>query len=758
MAVSAFAQKTQLKGHVTDANTKENIPFATLVLYNNTKLVDGISADENGDFQLNTNQVFTYLEISFIGYKTLRLNIAELKGEKELELSLLAERTILEEVVIKGKRTTTQLKIDRKIINFGSDIQQSGVNALEAFDQISEVQTDIATGTVSLRGSDNIRVLVNGKAVSLSATELLQQISASAIDRVEIITSPSAKYSADGISGIINIILKRNSNSGLNLDINSAVGTRRHSYGISGNYNFSSINFRLNASKSSSKTYNKQSIHREFSNGNTESIFTPYKFDGNVYKIASGLDFFVKDRHEFSFGIDYTDDSHDYTNNSNYFNVSGSDDYEFLRENSHFHYITIFNANYRLKFDNDQHFLELDYNINSSANKYPIADYKNNTLVSNQFLIEDFVLQSLALDYTFPIKERFVIETGITRNSQSLESQSMFSPVNEMSTNAQFDYEESVLGIYGVAKFALAKINVQAGLRFEHFTSNSKNRGTNFKTAQHFSNLFPSIHLSYALDNGNTLNLGYSKRVSRPNFHHINAFQIVNPLYVWQHNSDIIPEISDNIELSYQKSGKRLSLGVTSFYRYRKNVILWTESSENQKQIFRYNNAGSFNSYGLETIVKYKLASFWDSRLSVNYYYTKINQSSAVTWDETYSSNIQFKNTFNIGKNFTTDVSYIYSPKRQGAFNYVAARNRLDVAISGKFLKNRLAASLRIVDVFNSNGFHRTSKTAYLIQKTDWDIQSQTRNFLFSINYKLFENKKRFRTRKNREYYETPID
>lgn len=758
ISISSSAQNTQLKGVVVDAAAKERIPFATIAIYNETELVDGVSADENGNFQLNLNKAFTYLEVSFIGYETLRLILSEIENLNEIVIALKVDITSLKEVIVKGKRTTTQLKIDRKIINLGSDIQQSGVNALEAFDQIPEMQTDIGTGTVSLRGSDNVHILINGKPSSLNATELLQQISASSIDHVEIITSPSAKHSADGLSGIINLILKKEISSGLNLGLNTSIGTRRHGFGINGNYNFSSINFRLNVSKSSSKKTNNQTINRQFSNGNNESIFTPYKFDGNIFKIASGLDFYIKDKHEFSFGIDYTDDSHNYENKSNYFNVTGRDDYEYLRENSHFHYVTIFNANYRLKFDNDQHFLELDYNINSSNNNYPITDYENNTLLFNQFLTEGFVLQSLALDYTFPVGERQLIESGISRNTQALESQNLFTPINDSVTNNQFEYDESLFGLYALGKFSLNKIKIQAGLRYEYFKSDSKSITNDFRSSQKFSNLFPSVHFSYPINDGNTLNLGYSKRVSRPNFHHVNAFQIVSPLFIWEYNPNITPELSDNIEFSYQKSSEKFNFGITSFYRHRKNVILWAESSVNDMQAFRYENSGKFNSFGFETILKYKLASFWDSKLSTNYYFTKINQSSTVTWDRTFSSNIQFKNTFNIGKNFTTDITYLYTPKRQSTFSYVQARNRLDVAINGRFLKNKLSVSLRVVDIFNNNLLNQTSKTNNLTQNTIWDIQSQTLNFLFSINYKLFENKKRFRSRKDREYNETPID
>jgi outer membrane receptor protein involved in Fe transport len=754
-----YAQNLSLEGTIIDEETKETIAFATIALYNNSELVDGVSANEDGNFQLETSKTFTHLEVSFIGYKRVNLLLSNIENIKEIIISLTVDTNALDEVIIEGKKTTIHLKIDRKIINLGGDIQQSGVNALEAFDQISEVQTDISNGTISLRGSENVSVLVNGKPSPLSATELLQQISASSINRIEIITSPSAKHKADGLSGIINIILKKNQNLGLNLGLNSSIGTKRYSFGINGNYNFTSLNFRLNASKSSLKTIDNQTISREFGSENTERIFTPYRFDGDVYKIDSGFDFFINDKNEFSIGIDYTDDSHSYFNKSSYTNVTGRSDYEYLRENEHSHNIVIFNANYRLKFNEDNHFLELDYQINSSKNDYPITDSEDNILLFNQFLTEDFVLQSFALDYAIPIKDKIIVETGIFRNTQELKSQSLFNELDSPMINNQFAYNETLIGLYGLAKLSFNKLDIQTGLRFEHFKSKSVSLTNNFASHQKYSNLFPSAHLSYTINDTSTLNLGYSKRVSRPNFHHVNAFQIVSPLFIWEYNPNITPEISDNIELGFQKHFKGFNLGLTTFYRHRKNVILWTESSQDDMQIFRYENSGAFNSYGFESNIRYNITPSWNSILTANYYLTNIENSSAVTWNKIYSSSIQFKNTFNIAKNITTDITYLYRPEQQNAFNYNESRSRLDFAVRAKFLKNTLSTSLRVVDIFNSYGLERRTKTPNLVQDTNWEFQSARGfNFLFSVNYKLFENKMRTRNRRDRKYNETPID
>ncbi len=752
-----LAQITQLNGEVIDADTQEKIVYATVAIYNNEKLIDGVSTDEDGMFELIINEAFTHIEISFIGYQTYRLALSEGENKKNIKVLLVIDPNKLEEVLVEGKLTTTQVKIDRKIINLGSDIQQAGVNALEAFEQIPEIQTDISTGIISLRGSNNVRILVNGKLSPLNSSELLQQIPSSNIKRIEIITSPSAKNRADGLSGIINILLKKNNDAGLNLGVTSSVGTRRYGLGLNGNYNIAWANFRLNTSKTNLRTINEQLIKREFSNGNTETIFTPYRFDGDVNTISSGIDFFINDKHEVSLDFEYTDDSHSNFNESAYTNVTNSDDFGYLRESNHFHYISILNANYRLKFNEDS-FLEIDYNINDSKNDYPLSDFVDDSLLFNQFLTEDFVLQSFATDYTFSVEESIKIETGASINSQVLKSTRMFNPIDGLEENDTFNYDESLWGVYAQAKFSIKEIDVQAGFRFENFKTKSISVRNNFRTNQSFSNLFPSIHFSYPLNDANTLNAGYSRRVSRPDFHQVNAFQIVNPLFIWEYNPNITPEFSDTIELSYQGNTKGFNLGLSAFYRKRSDVILWIESSENNQQVFRYENSGIFNSYGFESTVSIKVKSYWDARLSANYYFTKINQRDIVTWNKTYSSALQFKNTFDITKKITADVTYLFNPKRQNPFSYDESRKRLDVAFRGKFFDNKMTFGLRIVDLFNTNHFRRISRTQDLMQITDWDIQTQKRNFLLSLNYTLFENKILERNRKKRRYNKAPIN
>ncbi len=749
---TVFSQQSVIyKGTVKDATTQKTIPFATIVAYNHSDFIDGVSTDEDGQFQLKIRKRITRFEIRFLGYKTHTIAVKEIQNPQQITINLKALNTELDEVIIQAERTTTQLKIDRKIVNIGADLQQSGVTALEAFDQISEIQTDLGTGTISLRGSGNVRLLVNGKPSAMATTELLDQIPASSIDTVEIITSPSAKNQADGISGIINIILKSNLNTGLNVTLNTSVGTKRHSYGFNTNYNLSSVNIKLNATSGKRNMDSKQWIYQRYTNGNTRDFFAPHDFNGKIKRISSGIDLFIDSKNELSFDIDYTNDFHNFYNNTYYTNVSGRNDYVYTRNSSHEHRTTVYNANYRRKFDKEDHFLEVEYNLNKNKNILPATDYEEGLFLFNESQRNMNDLHALALDYIVPIKTA-IIETGFSWNQRTLKSFKDFEPNGGITTYNVFNYQENLTGIYGLVKFSTRKFKWQTGLRYEYFTSDSDNTENSETTDLKFSNLFPSLHLSYTSNDKNTLSIGYSKRISRPNFHHINPFQIGNQYFQWNANPNLKPEFADAIELNYQYNGTKFNISLSTFYRNRTSVIQWIETiNNNGVRLVSFENIGSRNSYGIESNIQYKIAAYWNSELSANYYYTRANQPN-ITWNTLYNSSIILKNTFKITNNISTDITYRHIPKNQNIYSITQARNRMDWAIKVRFLDNKISANLRIVDVLDTNLRKRTMILPNITQNETWRFQSQTFGWLFSLNYKLFQNKGKVRNRTQRDF------
>ncbi|MFK7813126.1 MAG: TonB-dependent receptor [Maribacter sp.] len=748
-----LAQYDTHQGIVTDNSSRETIPFATVAVYNNNVLVNGVSTNERGEFKLSLKEVFTHLEISFIGYENTILERSEIKNARSIAIILEPSVTALNEVVVKGEQTTSKLKIDRKIINLGADLQQAGVTTLEAFDQITEIQTDLGTGSLSLRGSGNVRLLVNGKPSSMNPTELLEQMPASSVQRVEIITSPSAKNQADGLSGIINVVLKKNSSKGLNTNLNAGVGTMRYTYGIDGNYNFSWINFRWNVSQSGRGMNSKQRISQVYDNGDTRDFFTPHDFNGLVRKIDIGLDFFINANNELSLGFDYTNDEHSFLNDTFYSNVTGRENYIYVRNSSHTHETLNANFNYRTRFSKENHFLEIDYQFTKNDNLLPAIDIEEDVFLFNEERRNDNILNALALDYSLPINENILIEAGGALNGRNLTS-SLFSKSAEfVETLDVFKYDESLLGLYGLTNITSGKFTWQLGLRYENLTSNSINLSTNETTNLAFSNLFPSLHLSYALNESNTLNIGYSRRVTRPNFRNINPFQSRNQYFEWLANPNLRPEFSNNIETNYQYNGDKWNFSGALFYRYRTDVIERLQSIDAEGVLRNvFDNIGEKHSYGVEASTNYKLTNFWNIQLSANYYHTIIDQDIFLSWDKLYSSNLIFKNTFKISKALSADISYRQNFKTQNTFDFIDPRNRIDVAVRLKLLENKLALNLRIIDLLDNNLMYRTAVTQNVIQNEVWRFQSQTFGFLLSASYKLFQNKGKTRNRKNRNY------
>lgn len=749
-----YSQSTKVfSGTVKDAETNANIPFATVALLKNQDLLDGTSTDENGNFTIQNISQTTHIEFSFIGYEIFLLPISNVENSENLIIRLQPSHVALNEVVVAAEQTTTTLKIDRKVINLGADLQQAGATVLEAFDQISEIQTDLGTGTLSLRGSGNVRLLVNGKPSGLSAGELLGQLPAASVHKVEIITSPSAKNQADGLTGIINIVLKKNRSRGLNLNLNTGVGTKRYSYGLDGNYNYSWVNFRFNLSQAGREMDSHQTIAQQYTNGDTRDFNAPHDFNGLVRKVAAGLDFFINDNNELSFGFDHTNDYHSFFNNTFYTNVTNRDDFIYIRNSSHTHKTTEINTNYRKKFAKEGHFIELDYHISLNDNFLPAIDFEDAIFLFEEERRNENILQQFALDHTLPVNAKVIVESGLLWNDRKLESFNYFQPNNGVTLNEMFDYREQVLGIYGMTTLQLGDFNTQAGLRYEYFTSNSANTLNSETTDLVFKNLFPSVHLSYTIDETNAINVGYSKRVSRPNFHHINPFQMGNQYFQWEANPELKPEFSDNLDLNVQHNGNLFNWSLSTFYRNRTDVIIWLQDIDSDGiQTISFDNLGKKQSYGIETDLRYTLKSYWNTQFSANYYYTKVDQQAPITFDNLHASSIIFKNTFKINKNISTDITFIHTPKNQNEFRVIQPRNRLDWAIRAKFLENRLTANLRIIDVLDNNLREGTLITEQVIQNEIWRFQSQTFGVLFSLNYKLFQNQGKTRNRKQRDY------
>ena len=396
--------------------------------------------------------------------------------------------------------------------------------------------------------------------------------------------------------------------------------------------------------------------------------------------------------------------------------------------------------------------MEVDYNLNDNNNAFPAGDFRNNVFQSEERYDYDNTLHFLGLDYSLPITEKMTMESGFSWNGRKLVSDYAFFDDNSESLDA-FEYKEDILGVYGQLRWSLTNLRIQVGLRHEHFWSKSFSTRDPITSSKQISNLFPSLHLSYTINEDHELNMGLSRRTARPNFRHTNPFQLGNPYFTFEGNPNLNPEFSTNIELNYQMHLAKINASLSGFYRLRTDVIQRIDHfGTDGVQVAGYINGGNNTSTGIEGSLAYKVFPFWETSLSANYYTSHIEKGELVTFDHLFSSTLQLKNNFKISKALAMDISYRHNPKRQQAFRFYEPRNRIDWAIRGQFFEKKLTLALRVVDALNDNLQLRTTITNTVFQKETWDFATQTRNYLFSASYRLFQNKTLSRNRKKRDY------
>lgn len=742
LLLPALLAGQSLEGTVVEKSTGQPIPFATISVFSGEQLLDGSTATEEGHFRQKLPRGATHLEVSFLSYKSVRL---DLPLESPIQIQLQEHGSLLDEVTVTAERTTTELKVDRKVINIGADLQQVGTSALEAFNQIAEVQVDYGGGRLSLRASGNVKLLINGKPSTMTPMEVLDQLPANLIDRVEIINAPSAREQANGLAGIINVITKKEQDDGFNLALNGSIGAhpnslgQQHSLGANGNLRSQKTNFRFLASRIERSHTADNNIERTYADGTGMNIFTPHKFDGSVTRAEAGIDLFLSKKSQLSFDLSYNDNRHDYDNLSAYSGLPERADYEHLRASSHFHRTGTAGVNYLRTFEEEEHTLEFDYQFTRNTNDYPAFDEVDELLVLNENFYQANDLHALALDFVRPLNEIWTMETGIAWNGRYLDSNHDYAPAAAPGSFASFKFRENIGGLYGQLQFKKGKLNGQFGLRVEHFQRTSSGDNLDEKIQQSFTNLFPTLHLTYTTGENTTLSLGASRRISHPNFHYLNPFQITNPFFRLEGNPALKPELSNNLELNLQQKGDRLNWSCGLFIRLNTDVIQRLDrSEENAFQVISYINAGQSNAYGIELNGSYPLASFWDLNISGNYYLTQLEDDVPVTWTKLYQSTAQLKNTWTINKTFTTDLTYHHSPKRQDASRYILPRHRLDWALRARLKNKRLTVGLRVVDLLNDNLQYRTTIAPGLVQQDSWRTPSLTRHFLLSFGYGLF--------------------
>lgn len=736
-----------ISGKVISGISQQPIPYATIILKTlENQFLEGTTTLENGTFTLAYEAGDYILEASFIGFKTYSSSII-IENNEELTIILEEEETALEEVVVTAEQTTVLQLIDKKVINVGKDLLASGGNATTILSQLSEVQTD-RDGNISLRGSNNVSVLVNGKPSPLENNELLQQINADEIIKVEIITSPSAKYQADGLTGIINILTKSKIQKGVNFSTNLN-GNTLGGYGtrINLNYGGEKISYKIGGS------YTKNISKYEFTQDRNDIL--PFRqendlvFNGDVYNFNGTIDWFPNDNNEFSIGLDFTDNSHTLDNDAIIFLNGENTTQNTLGD--HIHRTLKINGNYRYKF-NEEDYLELDAQISNNTNVLA-SDFLPNLGVLDNSTDNDVIIYNTAIDLSTNLSESTKLETGLLWNRQNLDNSRVFIENNTPLPQENFENTQSTYAIYASLQHNLPKLNIQIGLRGEHFEREAYLEAIDFSIQNNFTNLFPSVHLKYNWNEENTATFGFNRRTSRPTLIQINPITFQpNEFTLNQGNPSLNPEFSNNFDVSYRFEKKNFSFSPTLSYRLKEDAITYNYFlNDAGVNVYDLINNGKADSYGLELLTTFKPLVWWDGSIGFNWNYEKLRiDQLGLGINFSRSTSLVFRNQLTLSKKTNAVISWRYYGPRDYYFLAESNYSSFDLGFRHKLFDGKGNLNLRITDIFSNLGSTSSNTGIGFVQNDSYNPQSTIAYLTFT--YTLSGGTVKERSKKARQY------
>jgi outer membrane receptor for ferrienterochelin and colicin len=461
------------------------------------------------------------------------------------------------------------------------------------------VQTGI-DGGIELRGSGNINLLINGKPSPLEPQDVLQQIDASEIQQIELITTPSAKHRTDGLTGIINIITKKKSEQGFSGTVSGSLSSNeQYRSGLALSNGLGKVNLSLNLNYADRETESINSRSR-VSEALNYTRYGDNLFDAQVTSIRAGKDWFLDDKNEFSFSGGYINNSHDIINTTRI--EDDTTNYQFLSNNRHEHLSEEYNVNYRRIFTGKDHYLEADIHFTNNRNDLSAA-YQVGNDFRDYFLEYDSKVGNFSLDYVQPFNNGLIMENGLLYTIKDVSNDQVINDYDNTNLQNRFFFDQNYFGAYTLIKKEWGSLKGQFGLRYEAFWSKSQFENNEQKVNRTFKNIFPSTHFTYGFTESNSINFGYNRRISRPSLRQINPFSnSFDRFYNRQGNPSLNPEYSHNFEINFLNYYDKWSFSPGLFYRYKTSLILpFYLPDETDNTIFQtYVNDGNSHAYGTE--------------------------------------------------------------------------------------------------------------------------------------------------------------
>lgn len=736
LIASTAMSQTMVAGQIKDGSSGEPLEYATVsVLKTDSSLITGSVTDTNGVYRLTDIPAGQYiLKMDFIGYNAKYVNVEIGKGEpfKKMEPVILeVAEGVMDEVQITDNKMEMITRIDKKIFNVDKQIVATGGTGLDLLRTIPSIDVD-AEDNISLRGDQSVRIMFDSRPSAMPAAQLLKQMPSSMIEKVEVITNPSAKYDPEGMSGIINIILKKDKK---NKGFNGMVGG---SFGY-GKFPKANGNINLNYTTGKVKLYAayNYSYMKFWFGGYNDRYFSDYQLRsedegymaGHNHFGRLGADYFINDNHTIY--VSGRLSARNGQQNQDYYYTSSvnaiSDNFYRGTEGNLDNYDLEVNGGWQAKFNKPDHTLDLDmtYSYSPSTNDRDINqyDYYNDAIQEfqkGQHTVDNNMRRQFysRLDYVYPITDSMDLEAGFHTTisnrdddfySESRIDQNQGFMAND-SLNNQFIYNQQVYALYTTFGHQVGKFGYKLGLRAEQTFTNSRLINTNEDFTNNYFALFPSAHFSYKPNQKNEIQLSYSRRINRPNTHFLNPFPDYSDPYTLQKgNPFLLPEFIHVSELAYILYTDKWTVNTTAYYRFLNNMTRRVLIQTDTVSVVSFENIATGHLTGAELIVNYSPWKWWRISLNGNLYYTIMGKQQFAN-EENYNFNTlgwmaSLNNTFNFKWGMSVQLNTRYSAGQNVLQGYMYPRWNMDLAIQQKILKNRGTISLRFSDMFYTQQF-----------------------------------------------------
>lgn len=771
-------KKVKVTGKVIDKTTNQPLEYTTVTFQNpqNPSDITGGITDAKGEFEFNINAGVYDVKIEFISFKAIEMKQRNIQKDTNLgSFALVEDATMLNAVEVRQEVSSVSIKLDKKVYNVGQDMIVKGGTVSDVLDNVPSVSVD-SDGTVSLRGNESVRILIDGRpSNAINIAEALRQIPADAIDKVEIITNPSARYDAEGGGGIINIVLKKGKNQGIN-GVITATGGNPETYGITGTVNFKNEHINL---------FTTQGYNYRTSPGNsmtdTEylSPTAQYRFIDERrnnervrkgYNGSFGFDWFLDETTTWTNSFSYRNDSGDNPENTNFYNYDTNRNLISTR-NRFNNQITEgenveYSTNFIKKFKKEGHQLTFDGNVSLNTDDDSALIFDDVNTDERTFNNQKQTTTQLQADYVLPIKENSRFEAGyrgsFTENIVNFQSDSLNVITNQYDKNFNlsndFEYKENVNALYTQFGSKISKFSYLLGLRWEDSKINVNQLSTADYNTKKYNNFFPSAFLTYELSDETNISLSYSRRIQRPRGRFLNPFQNrSSDINIFQGNPDLDPAMTDAFDLGYLKKWKKITLSTSAYFNRTKDVFQFVRRENGEFSngtpvvLSGPINLAEERRFGFEFTLNYNPFKWWRLNSNFNFfsnetigeynYVNSLGQDVSIDLDNKatgWFTRVNSKVTLPYKIEWQLNATYNAPQKNfQGKSLGVLSAN---MALSKDILKESATISLNVSDIFNSRKRINETNIANVLNSYS-EMQWRERQINLSFTYRF--NKKK---------------